>query len=308
MRVCVTGAGGYLGRVLVEHFSRLPEVESITAVDLAPPAGALPVIARFVEMDVRSPGIADVIAGHQAVVHTAFVVQWPANMSARERQEINLTGTRNVAQAAVANRVRRFIYASSVAAYDPELARGQSVLDENFPLGRGLSPFYYANDKAATERDLATLLANPDIILTSLRPHFIVGPGRIETVAALRASNIVFRGHDPRLQFVHEDDVAAAFVQALLTEMPGAFNVVPDDAMRLSQLLHSLGQRRPRQAPLWAARLYLWITWRYRASPTHPSWLEGILTDATASNLRLRATGWAPRFSCEQALAASAPP
>ena len=47
-------------------------------------------------------------------------------MPAAERDDINLNGARNVGDAAVANKVRRFVYSSSYAAYDQYLLRGQA--------------------------------------------------------------------------------------------------------------------------------------------------------------------------------------
>ncbi len=84
-------------------------------------------------------------------------------------------------------------------------------------------------------------------------------------------------GCDPRLQFVHEDDVAAAFLQAVRLPMPGAYNVVADD----------------------------WLRWRWLGSPFHPSWLDAILLDFTASNGKLRSTGWRPRYRSKAALRAA---
>ena len=108
---------------MVIHFSRVPEIESVTGIDVVPPKYSLPEKARFTRMDVRSPKVLGAMAGHDAVVHTAFVVLWPAKISVAERNDINFNGTRNVVEAAVANSVRRFIYSSSDAAYDQYLLR-----------------------------------------------------------------------------------------------------------------------------------------------------------------------------------------
>jgi nucleoside-diphosphate-sugar epimerase len=300
MRVFLTGASGYLGSVLVEHLARLPEVESITGIALKPPTAPLPAKVTFVEMDVRSPKLGAVMAGHDVVIHTAAIVLWLANMPASERDDINLNGVRNVARAALANKVNRFIHASSMAAYDPGLAQGQTAVTEDFPIGNGQSSYYYWNSKAMAERILTEILGASAIRLAFLRPIYIIGP-RCPAVGSYRKNAIRFPGRDPRRQFIHEDDVAEAFIQALRTEMSGPYNVAPDDYVRLSDVWRMVGARFVPTVPLGLARLITAIRWRWLGSPIHPSWLEDMLVDFTGNNARLKGTGWKPRFSSAEA-------
>ncbi|MBU6410191.1 MAG: NAD-dependent epimerase/dehydratase family protein, partial [Verrucomicrobia bacterium] len=225
MRIFLTGASGYLGSLLAERLMDLPEVEGLTGVALTEPGESWPARAKFIQMDIRSPQLPALMAGHDVIVHTACIVLWPAKMSAAERDDINLNGARNVAQAARAGNARRFVHASSMAVYDPMLARGKTGVTEDFPLGKGDSPFYYWNAKAEAERILAEILGS-STILTFLRPIYIIGPRNRAVVQSYRENAINFLGRNPRRQFVHEEDVAAAFVQAVRTDMPGAFNVV----------------------------------------------------------------------------------
>jgi len=305
LRVFLTGASGYLGGVLTQHLSRLPEIESITGIALTTPSGPLPPKAKFIQMDVRSPDLTAAIAGHDVVIHTACVVLWSAKMPAQERDDINLNGVRNVARAALANKVRRFIHASSMAVYDPHLARGKTGVTEDFPLGKEDRFFYYWSAKAAAERILNEAFGAFLTRLTSLRPIYIIGPCNKATVAGLRKNAVNFPGRDPRRQFVHEDDVAEAFVQAVRTEMPGAFNVVPDDFVRMSDVWKIVGAEPARTVPLWVARLITWARWRCLGSPIHPSWVEDMLIDFTGSNAKLKAAGWKPRYASADALRAA---
>jgi nucleoside-diphosphate-sugar epimerase len=302
MRVFLTGISGYLGGVLAERFSQVPEVASVTGIDVVPPKKPLPEKARFVRMDVRSQEVSKAMAGHDVVVHTAFVVLWPAKMPATERNDINLNGTRNVAEAAVANKVKRLVYSSSDAAYDQYLLRGQSNVTEDFPLGKGDFTSYYCNAKAAIESMLTEILAPAGITLTMFRPGYIIGPRNTATIQSLRGNAVGLFGHDPRSQYVHEEDVAAAFAQAVLTDMPGAYNLDPDDYLRLSEVQEIIGVKFAPTVPVWLARLIMQISWQYFGSPTHPSWLDVMLVDFTLSNARLRTTGWKPKYNSTQAL------
>jgi UDP-glucose 4-epimerase len=301
-RVFLTGASGYLGGVLAEHLARLPEVERVTGVDLMTPAAWFPKTIRVVPMDIRSPDLVALMAGHDVVVHTAGVVLWPASMPARVRDDINLNGLINVARAAVKQRVRRFIHASSMAVYDPDLARGRSGVAEDFPRG-GKDPFlYYWSSKAAAEERLTAALAGSDTVLTLLRPIYIVGPRNRATIEGMRANAVNFPGRNPRRQFVHEDDVADAFVRAIRDDLPGPYNVVPDDHLRMREVWRMVGAKRVPTLPVWVARLVTAIRWRCFGSPIHASWVADMLVDFTGSNARLKTTGWRPRHGSVEAL------
>jgi len=303
MRVFLTGSTGYLGETLAEHFSHVPEIDSITGIDLVPPKKPLPEKMRFIPMDVRSPEVSSAMKGHDVVVHTAFIVVWYAKMPASERDDINFKGTRNVAEAAVGNRVRRFVYSSSVAAYDVNMARGGSGGTEDFPLGKGDSSSYYANSKAAAERILTEIITPTGMTLTILRPTFIMGPRNTATIEGLRKLTFKPLGHgQARLQYVHEEDVARACTQAVLTDMPGAYNVVPDDHLPLSEVQNIVGVKSTTTLPVWLARLMIYFSWKYSGSQLHPSWLNLMLADVTASNAKLRATGWKPNYSTAESV------
>ena len=303
MRVFLTGATGYLGAVLAEDFSRVPEIESITGVDVVPPRRPLPEKVRFVAMDVRSPEVSSAMRGHDVVVHTAFIVLWYSKMPATERDSINLGGTQNVAEAAVANRVRRFVHAGSTAAYDMNMARGRSDGTEDFPLGKGDSSSYYANSKAAAERILTEVITPTGTTLTILRPTFIMGPRNTSTVEGLREFTFKPLGHrHARVQYVHEEDVATAFTQAALSDMPEAYNVVPDDHLPFSEVQKIVGVKPTATIPVWLARLMMYFNWKYSGSQLHPSWLDLMFVDYTASNAKLKATGWKPNYTTAEAL------
>ena len=302
MRIFLTGASGYLGSLLAEKMALLPEVDAITGIALTIPTRKLPEKMRFTRMDIRSLALETAMKGHDVVVHTACVVLWPAKMPAQERDDINLNGIQNVARAARSNGVRRFIHASSMAAYDPLLGTGRSDVAEDFPLGSGNSPFYYWNAKAAAERTLTAVLGNTDTLLTMFRPIYIVGPRNRATTRSYRKNAANIRGYNPRRQFVHEEDVAAAFILALRQAMPGPFNVVPDDSLRMTEVWQLVGARWVPTVPLWLACGITWLRWRWFNSPIHPSWVRDTLVDFTGLNARLKTAGWQPRYTSEQAL------
>lgn len=300
MRIFLTGANGYLGNLLSERLAEMPEVESITGIALTKRPRPTPAKVKFMPLDMRSPQLAEAMAGHDVVVHTACIVLWPAKMPVSERDDININGVKNVARTALACGVKKFVHASSMGAYDPELARGQSNIKEDFPLG-GNSRFYYWNAKAEAEKILTSTIGD-NMPLTMFRPIYIIGPRNRKVIDSYQKNAVNILGQNPRRQFIHEEDVADAFVRAVRQDLPGAFNVVPDDFIRLKDTWRIVGKKFVPTIPL---SLGKWITafrWKYMKSPIHPSWLEDVLVDFTGDNSRLKATGWKPRCGSAEAL------
>lgn len=305
MKLFITGAGGYLGSVLATRLAGLPEIDSITGlVNNTLPSMPLPDKVKLVKMDVRSPELTDAMAGHDLVIHAAFIVQWLKKMSAAMRDDINFNGTQNVARAAARNRVSGLLHASSLAAYDPVQALGKENINEDFPIGKGDSPMYYWNSKAISEKILSETLATSGTTLTLFRIGYIIGPLNRATVPGFRENAVLFPGLDPRAQFSHEDDVAQAFALAIRKKLSGAFNVAPDDSICLSEVYKIMGAK-PMTIPVWLARLIAFIRWSYFRSPTHPSWVQATLVDFSASNAKLKAAGWTPHYNSAGAIRAA---
>ncbi len=302
LKVLITGTGGYLGGVITNYLAGMPEIDCITAIVhnklFRPP---IPTKVNLVKVDIRSPELVEIMAGHDYVIHSAFIVQWLAKMSASVRNDINFNGTRNVALAAVKNHVRGFIHASSIAAYDPVLVQGKENLSEDFPIGKGDSPLYYWNSKAVAEKILTEVFEPTNIPLTLFRMGYIIGPCNDTTIPEFRKNAVLFPGRNPRAQFVQENDVAQAFGQAIRSSMPGAFNVVPDGFIRLGEVYKTIGAR-PITVPEWLACFVAFVRWRYLGSSVHPSWARATLTDFSASNSKLKATGWSPHYSNLEAI------
>jgi UDP-glucose 4-epimerase len=301
--IFLTGVSGYLGSVLADYLARLPQVDCITGVYNST-TPTLPTCDKLnlIRMDIRSPDLAKAMAGHEIVIHSAFIVLWKANITAQVRDDINFNGTRNVACAAIENGVKHFIYASSVAAYDLGLARGRDEVDEDFPIGSGDLNWYYPDSKALAERILLEILGSSRVPLSLIRPCTITGPRDQVDIKNFRENAMNGFRRDPRIQFVHEDDVVDAFTFAIFTKMYGAYNLVPDDSIRLSELNRLIGVKFAPTLPLWLAHLMQYILWRYFGSNVHPSWVDSMLVDATMSNAKLKSAGWRPSYTSEAAI------
>lgn len=179
----VTGAAGFIGshvvekllslgqrvRVLDNYFSSTPgNLERVCAIVGTAAAANL----EFVEGDVRILAqCQDAVAGMDNVIHLGALGSVPLSMDKPlECNDINVTGTLNVMQAAHAAGIPRFVYASSSAVYgDDELP---TKIESS--LGRTLSP--YAASKLINEVYARTYHAAYGLETVGLRFFNVFGP------------------------------------------------------------------------------------------------------------------------------------
>jgi dihydroflavonol-4-reductase len=124
--------------------------------------------------DIRNPAqIAEAMSGAQAVFHVAADYRLWAK-DPREIYESNVTGTINVMQAALAARVDRVVYTSSVGALG--LTRDGTPADENTPVCLDDMVGHYKRSKFLAERETEKFL-QIGLPVVFVHPSTPVGPG-----------------------------------------------------------------------------------------------------------------------------------
>jgi len=235
MRVAVTGASGLIGRAVVAALAADAAVEEVVALDLSAPAAPLPPGVRHLVRDTRDPRLVHSFDGVDALMHLAFRV-----LDRREAESVNVDGSRNVFDAAVAAGIGVIVHASSGAVYGGH-PDNPVPLKENRPLRP--AAFAYPETKVRVERLLEGLSSRGSgTRAVWLRVGTTLGPGAallFRRSALLRLSDF-----DPLVQFTWVDDVAAAFVRALHTgDARGAFNIGAPGTLRSSDIASVLGVR-----------------------------------------------------------------
>jgi nucleoside-diphosphate-sugar epimerase len=320
LTVAVTGPTGTFGFGLVPLLQADERVDQIVGIARRPfdPREHGWTKMRYRQGDVRDPAaIEQAFAGVDVVVHLAFMITGTADR--QTIRAINVEGTMNTFHAAAAAGARRFVYASSVAAYG--FHRDNPVgMTEDWPT-RGANHLFYAQQKAEIEgllRDGAA--AHASIGLYMLRPPTVLGPhsigakkfvptrleplGQLLAALALRLP-VALPALVPALpvQFVHEQDVGEALRLCVVAAgPPGAYNITGDGELTALDVARELGllaiavPPAPVQA---AARLLAALPF---AHPT-VGWVEAICSPPIMNATKAkRELGWNPRYTALETL------
>jgi len=301
--IAITGAAGFFAECLVPLLETDPSVERIVAIDCREPASLTSwEKVEFHKLDIRDPEIGSLFQGIDILVHMAFVLM--RLPGAKDVDDINTAGSRNVLQLAAIAGVPKVIFTSSVVAYG--IREDNPVpLREDYPL-RPNSDLYYSRNKAAVESVLHKIAReNPSMQVTILRPCTVVGPhADPASMASLTGgTTTLVRGYNPLYQLVHEDDVARALHHVISNDLPGTFNVCSDEPRTLEDLAHTAG-KRTMALPLSLVKPMFQLLWSLKATVFAPEWVKLTQFPIVASNERLKATGWKPEYTTTEAFLA----
>jgi nucleoside-diphosphate-sugar epimerase len=175
----------------------------------------------------------------------------------------------------------------------------------------GIPSCEYSVDKADVERLLDAHEHNhPELLITRLRPALIfqrdAGSEIKRYFMGPWIPSVVLGGKLPvlpwpsgmRLQGLHADDVAQAYLGAVRARPGGALNVAADDVLGGAQVASLLSGGRFREVPALAVRAAVSAGWNARVLPVSPGWIDMAATIPLMSTARARAElGWAPRHT-----------
>lgn len=243
--VLVTGVSRDLGRTFARTLANDPGVDRVVGVDVVPPRGDLGDVT-FVRADIRNPVIAKVIAKEDVdtVVHMS-VIATPGSAGARgTMKELNVIGTMQLLAACQkSEQVRQLVVKSSTTAYGAS-SRDPAMFTEDMEPRRPPRSGY-AKDVNEVERYVRGFARRrPDATVTLLRCANVIGPRVVSPLASYFRLPVIptVLGFDPRLQFLHETDLNRVLRHAVLSDVPGTFNVAGDGLLMLSQALRRMGR------------------------------------------------------------------
>jgi nucleoside-diphosphate-sugar epimerase len=179
MRVVVTGANGFVGRELVQVLAATPGV-TVVAASRQPAQTSNTDVSRTIAQPMpdlsKGPdgqAFATLLDGADAVIHLAAMTPGAAgSVGAEAINTINVDSVTNLARAAQAHGVSRFVLVSSVRVTGAQT--DSDPINEDSP--QKLDDAYAAS-KAAAEAALVRAAPLGPMTWTIVRPPLIYGPG-----------------------------------------------------------------------------------------------------------------------------------
>jgi UDP-glucose 4-epimerase len=318
--VAVTGPTGEIGRAVVAALERSREVGRVLGMARRPfdPAalGWKKVVYRRGDVLDRS-AVRSLVEDADVVVHLAFIIMGGATESRR----VNLDGSRNVFEAAADRKVKRLVYASSVAAYGFHPDNPQP-LTEDVP-ARGTASHYYSAQKAEVEALLRDTVAGGATDAYVFRPCIVAGRDAPLLIDSLPYTQLSERLPGPVLrlldgmpilrpvlpdpgvpfQLVHHDDVATAMRAAVLGRgSSGVYNLAGPGRMTVKKLAEELGWYSI-PVPELAVDAVAQMVRRLGFLPAQAQWIaafrEPVIMDTKRARSELR---WRPKHNALQTL------
>ena len=296
MKILITGGAGFIGSSIADAY--LAAGHDVAIVDnlYSGKRENVPAKARFHEIDITSPKIAEILEGERPDVVSHHAAQMDVRLSVASPAfdaEVNIVGTIRLLEAAVKAKVKRVIFASSGGA-----AYGEQ---ERFPAQEGdrtnpVSP--YGVSKRSGEHYLFYYHAVHALPYLAFRYANVYGPrqdphGEAGVVAIFCEK--LLRGEAPRINgdgkqtrdYVFIEDLVRANVAALSSSYVGPMNIgtgQETDVVTLASRLVALSGKslEPAHGPAKAGE--------QRRSVVDPALAE-------------RELGWKPRVTIDDGLA-----
>jgi dihydroflavonol-4-reductase len=245
VRVCVTGATGFIGghvarllaargddvRVTFRDRGRLDRLEGVECE---------PVAADVLERD----GMRRAARGCEVLVHAAGLV---AARPRRKVWEVNADSPAIAVEAAAAEGVRRVVLTSSVAAIGP--ARGGQPAEESQSY-RGDLRLVYGNAKAAGEQNALAAAERLGVELVVTNPAYVIGVPVNPSLPDENSSRIIghyLRGRLPaivggRVSLVDVRDVAEGHLAAADRGRPGERYILAGHNLRWAEVIDRVAE------------------------------------------------------------------
>lgn len=310
--VVVTGAGGFIGRSLVAHFaSRGRAFRAIVRGQDRASAPGLHDVAVADLATACDDELDAIVAGASAVVHLAgraHVLRETMGDPVAAYVSANRTATERIARAAVRAEVRRFVLASSIKVNGEASVPGRPFRPDDPPDPRD----DYARSKLGAEVALAAIANETPMAAIVLRLPLVYGPGVKANFAKL-LDEVARERFLPLAAIRNRRSVL--YIGNLVEAIDAAVDATPPPAG-----VHFVADGESVSTPglVTAAGIALDTPARFVAVPVPLLRFLGTLSGKTAKVRRLidtleadassftAATGWKPRHSLADGLAATA--
>ena len=284
MKVFITGASGFIGRYLIEEL----RANDYQLVGLSRKTHQTAKGIKFIKGDITKPEtFSKYLKDIDIVYHNAaYAMDWGKK---KDFHEINVQGTRNVAEACLRQGVNRLIYTSSAGVYGyPKKDEIITEKTEKKPLNM-YQKTKYEGEKVLRDYD--------DLVVSAIRPPLVFGPGSPALKIAfsnLRNGTMMYIGDgNQKITIAHPRDVAKCMRLIAEHDKTGdVFNVasfICQIKEFMQQTAKESGLKPPtKHVPFALAYTVAWFTELFKKNPT-------------LTRFRVKSLGTTRRISAEKA-------
>jgi dihydroflavonol-4-reductase len=245
VKVLVTGATGKIGNSVACALGRAGHEVRLLVRDPGRAASLLPPDFELVRGDVTDPGtLGPAVEGCEVVFNAMGLPEkWLADETLFER--VNAQGSANLARAAAAARVRRFVHTSTMDVFD---APPGGRFDES---ALATQPKKTAYDRSKQQAERAVLQAADGMEIVFVNPAVTYGPGPTTSAYEGQMFRLLLRGLVPAVPpggfgVVFTDGLAQGHLLAAELGKPGQRYLFSDEhvtMMRLAKTVVSVAGR-----------------------------------------------------------------
>jgi nucleoside-diphosphate-sugar epimerase len=259
--VLITGAGGFIGRNLVE--AQLATGRRVIALDIN-----IAALERFeshgaftgVRGDIRSNSVVSQVVQDVEVVFNLAAAHLEVGSDEDHFRSVNVTALENLLRASRSAGVRRFVHCSSVGVYGPLRTIPADEDTECHP------EIAYEKTKFEGEHIVRSVADDLGLDAVILRPSWVYGPGCPRTLKIVRSvlkKRFFFAGNGGNLRHpIYVGDLLTAFELAAAASLPGGEVILVAGPCAVStrelvdEITRQLGsQFKPPKLPLELVRL-----------------------------------------------------
>ena len=247
MKIAITGASGFIGKYLVDHFVRKKaEIVVIGRSKKRLDHCFADNVLKY-ESDYSLKSLTDVLEGIEVIIHLA------ATLLSRESHPFklsrffkgNMLATENLLLAAQQNRVPRICQTSSISVYSNS---------NKLPFSEDAPPVpanIYGVSKLACEHLAELFSARTDLKITTLRLARLFGYGQREGLVFMKYMNLAKRKLPLKIwgtgttsiDYIYVKDVVSAIEKAIKADAPhGTFNIGSGRSCSVKEIAETINQ------------------------------------------------------------------
>jgi len=308
MKILITGAAGYIGKILVRKLSQNQNISTIFSLDKKPkPKDFDNLKICYLRLDLtknsweeKIPEIPDI------VIHLAFDIRTPYG-KLKSQEFNNSSSTERILEYCSNRKVKKLIYFSSVSAYGARPENIGKFLKEDSELAENVYP--YGVQKKKSEKMLEEKKISTQIFI--LRLASINGPEgekrkKISLLNFIKRISPILPVIHPAWarQYLHEEDVLRVVEFLIFREIKSqfeVFNLAHFDFLTMSKMADLLHKKTVR-IPAWVIRPIFFLAWHliFGFLPVPPGSERFLIYPVNVDGSKIKKFGFNYKYNSEE--------